>query len=168
MSFNLSACLCFTSLLTFIHLTTTLLSQTNDFNMPNNRQSRIVDFSQSHSSSNLPRGSITTHTTNLSMAPSATPKYSEEYGLHILQIRRGQKVPHARLASELAKSSKVVLSAIIKDILPLGKATKLIKTLHLNNALAEWIESAETLALGPHPKSKLACMLTSHGFTISY
>lgn len=89
---------------------------------------------------------------------STAPRYFEEYGLRILQIRRGQKVAHARLSSELAKCSKEVLSAIVNSFLQnSSKAAKLIKTLHSKSAIADWIEKAETLALGPHPKSELNC-----------
>ncbi|KAF1365473.1 hypothetical protein EJ07DRAFT_150968 [Lizonia empirigonia] len=91
-------------------------------------------------------------------AVSTAPKHFEEYGLRIPQIRRGQKVAHARLASELATSSKERLSAIVNDFLQnASKATKLIKTLHSKSAIADWIEKAETLALGPHPRSELNC-----------
>ncbi|KZM21957.1 hypothetical protein ST47_g6881 [Ascochyta rabiei] len=94
--------------------------------------------------------------TSSSTSKNMIPKYFEEYGLRIPLVKRGQRVPHARLASELAMGSKEKLSAIVQNFLQaVSKATKLIKTLHSKSAIAEWIESAETLALGPHPESKL-------------
>jgi hypothetical protein len=93
-----------------------------------------------------------------SVSKDGTPTHFEEYGLSIPLIKRGQRKPHARLARELATESKEKLSAIVKNYLPVtNKATKLLKSLSSRTAIAEWIESAETLALGPHPKSKLAC-----------
>ncbi|KAJ4313422.1 hypothetical protein N0V94_006960 [Neodidymelliopsis sp. IMI 364377] len=91
------------------------------------------------------------------MPKDGTPTLFEEHGLSVPLIKRGQRKPHARLTSELATDSKEKLSAIVKDyLLGTSKATKLLKSLASRTAIAEWIESVETLALGPHPKSKLA------------
>ncbi|KAF2633857.1 hypothetical protein BU25DRAFT_486860 [Macroventuria anomochaeta] len=92
------------------------------------------------------------------MAPTAKPRVPNKAASKHLKntvrvplVKHGQKRPHARSTSELAAKSKGALLGIVKDY-AVSKAPKLIKSLALKTAIAKWIESIETLALGPHPE----------------
>jgi hypothetical protein len=90
---------------------------------------------------------------------STGPTRFQEYGLRIpLYDKQGKKLLHARLASELEVLEKKVLKRIL-EMYDREKGSKLFETLQTNAAVANWIERVETLALGPHPESKLPCKL---------
>jgi hypothetical protein len=90
------------------------------------------------------------------MASTGPTRY-QEYGLRIpLYDKQGKKLLHARLASELEAFGEKVLRRIVEMY---DKRFKLFDTFKTNTAVAQWIERVETLALGPHPESKLPCKL---------
>ena len=105
-------------------------------------------------------------TKNSDTSNKITPKHFERYGLRVPLVKLGQKRLHARSTDELTVKSKQGLSDIVKDYAA-NKGPKLIKSLASKTALAEWIERVETLALGPHPESKLPCKSDSHAYKIN-
>lgn len=103
-----------------------------------------------------------THTYNMSHTASpGVPKKSarqhfEEFGLSIPFVKHGQKLLHARSTEELETKSIIDLKRIVNSHYG-KKGPKLIKSLVTKTAIAAWIERVETLALGPHPESRLPC-----------
>ncbi len=106
------------------------------------------------------------HTMADTILPGASRRFHQEYfvehGLCIPLFKRGEKRPHARSAEDLTGKSKQSLTVIVKSYAQ-SRAPKLLKTLISRPALVEWVEGAETLALGPHPESKLPCTLNDLG-----
>lgn len=99
------------------------------------------------------------------VTPNAMKKpagaHFEEHGLRVPLLKLGQKRLHARSVEDLATKSKEGLVVIVKAYAE-KQAPKILKTLASKTALAEWIERVETLALGPHPESKLSCKWSDH------
>ena len=97
------------------------------------------------------------------MASTGPTRY-QEYGLRIpLYDKHGKKLVHARSAKELEALERKVLRRIV-EMYDRQNGYKLFDLLNTNAAVARWIERVETLALGPHPESKLPCKLYSSGY----
>src|SRR5690348_16334082 len=91
-------------------------------------------------------------------APAKTgPTYFQEYGLRIPRYnKQGKEILHARLAKELEPLGGTILTRIVETY-DRSNGYQLVKNLTTDIAIARWIERVETLALGPHPESKLLC-----------
>ncbi|OSS53909.1 hypothetical protein B5807_00590 [Epicoccum nigrum] len=103
-------------------------------------------------------------------APAKTgPTYFQEYGLRIPRYnKQGKEILHARLAKELEPLGGTILRRIVETY-DRSNGYQLVKNLTTDIAIARWIERVETLALGPHPESKLPStakedLLVSLGF----
>ena len=97
------------------------------------------------------------------MAPTGPTRY-QEYGLRIpLYNKHGKKLQHARSAEELEALGRNVLRRIV-EMYDRQNGYKLFDLLKTDAGVARWIERVETLALGPHPESKLPCKFYSSGY----
>lgn len=97
------------------------------------------------------------------MAPTGPTRY-QEYGLRIpLYDKHGKELQHARSAEELEALGRNVLRRIV-EMYDRQNGYKLFDLLKTDAGVARWIERVETLALGPHPESKLPCKFYSSGY----
>lgn len=139
-----------------------MLSRTNNTRPQSAQQSPIVYSCHSFHRFPNPQAHMVTPTRKPNAMGKAAKTHFEEYGLCVPLLKLGQKRLHARSVGELASKSREGLKVIVKAYAD-RQASKIIKTLVSKTALAEWIERVETLALGPHPESKLPCKFIDYG-----
>ncbi|KAF1932576.1 uncharacterized protein M421DRAFT_416199 [Didymella exigua CBS 183.55] len=128
-------------------------SQTSNSRFQMTQQPCAVCSSASRSSSSNFRKRILAPSSNSDAPNKMAPKHFVGHGLRVPLVRLGQKRLHARSASDLAVKGKKSLLEIVKNIAH-SQVSRLKSASRCE--LAVWIERAETLALGPHPKTELA------------
>ncbi|KAL6704347.1 hypothetical protein ACN47E_008303 [Coniothyrium glycines] len=89
-------------------------------------------------------------------APDSEARFYEKYGLRVpLFANNGKKRPHARASASLRNKSEDAILDIVEEYIGVDKRNE-FKTAKKSKAwISNWIEMAETLALGPSPSTKL-------------
>ena len=83
-------------------------------------------------------------------------EFYEEYDLKIpLQEKNGKRRQHARAAASLRNKSEDEILDIVENYAGVAKRQNVKNSKKSKAWIANWIEMAETLALGPSLKSKL-------------
>jgi hypothetical protein len=84
------------------------------------------------------------------------PKASQQADSRFYEKGRTRKV-HARLSSSLHNTNTDCLLDTVEEYAGVEKRKEFKNADKSKAEIADWIEAKETLALGPHPRSKLTC-----------
>jgi hypothetical protein len=89
---------------------------------------------------------------------SSDSRVFEGYGIRIpLYDNNGERKEYARLSSALCARNRDQLLDIVEEYAGSDKRKQFINEKQTKAYIADWIEKAESLALGPNPRSELQC-----------